>query len=104
MTVVHNHPHPLSQRYVKPSNPQILAKFGIVRIEDWDDRVAGFTWIERHQQGAFKEVEAYLYGTAPDRVLTGTAGSTDVVRCHTQSTGDLVLLHDDWLKDAEIVH
>ena len=40
MTVVHNHPHPLAMQNVKPVNPQIFQKFGMVRVEDWDDRVA----------------------------------------------------------------
>lgn len=96
MTSVHLHPHPLAQRYVKPSNSEIAKKFGIVRVEDWDDRVAGETWDDRHNRGGDKAADDYA-------ALASPRTSYEVVRCHTQSTGDLILLHDDWLRGAEVI-
>lgn len=102
MTSVHKEPHPLAQKYVKPNNPQIARKFGIVRIEDWDDRVAGDTWVDRHARGGSPESDQYdelsrQYGAESWQRVE------DVVRCHTQSTGELVLLHHDWLKDGQVI-
>lgn len=102
MTAVHNQPHPLAQKYVKPSNPQIAKKFGIVRVEDWDDRVSNRTWIERNMQGGFPEVDAYT-ATTHLPGLTATPVDAQVVRCHTQSTGETVLLHSDWLEGAQVI-
>lgn len=101
MTSVHNEPHPLAHRYVQPSNEAIAKKFGIVRVEDWDDRVAGSLWNERGNQGGHKDVERYV-----EDMISFNAPlqeRNEVVRCHTQSTGELVLLHDAWLKDSLII-
>jgi len=102
MTAVHNHPHPLAQKYVLPTNPQIAKKFGVVRVEDWDDRVAGATWIERQMRGSAKEADDYV-STSHLPGLTTTPTDAEVVRCHTQSTGELVLLHHDWLEGAKVI-
>lgn len=102
MTVVHNHPHPLSQRYVKPSNNEIAKKFGIVRVEDWDDRVSGITWLEQARRGGYPQAEQYRT-RARNATSRVSLDSLEVVRCHTQSTGELVYLHDDWLKDAQVI-
>lgn len=102
MPVVHNQPHPLSQRYVLSANSQIARKFGVVRVEDWDDRVAGATWAERNRQGGFPEVTKYVDLTGSPS-LAHTPADTAVVRCHTQSTGETVLLHDDWLQGAQVI-
>lgn len=102
MTSVHNEPHPLAQKYVRPSNPQIARKFGIVRVEDWDDRVSGSTWVERNIQGGHPEVDSYL-NTSHLPGLTATPVDAQVVRCHTQSTGETVLLHHDWLVGAQVI-
>lgn len=102
MTAVHNEPHPLAQKYVRPSNPQIAKKFGIVRIEDWDDRVSGRTWLERNLQGGHPEVDTYMV-TANTPGVSPTPTDAQVVRCHTQSTGETVLLHDDWLVGAQVI-
>lgn len=102
MTAVHSHPHPLAQRYVKPSNVEIAKKFGIVRVEDWDDRVGGDTWMDRHARGGDKAADSYAVSSNP--VPPSRSDKVDeVVRCHTQSTGELVLLHNDWLKDGQII-
>lgn len=101
MTVVHNTPHPKAMQVLTPKNPQIAAKFGQVRVEDWDDRVAGFTAFERHARGGFPETNGYF--ASKDEVQTSTAerilydDSLQIVRCHSTRTGELVLLHDDWL-------
>lgn len=101
MTVVHNEPHPLAQKYVKPSNAEISRKFGIVRVEDWDDRVGGDPWLDRYLRGGFPEADQYEQ--LHNQVSPIPMAMLEVVRCHTQSTGELVLLHDDWLKDAQII-
>jgi hypothetical protein len=93
MTVVHNNPHPLAMKVLVPKNEEIAKKFGEVRIEDWDDRVAGSTWRERAQRGT--EVDAYTNETVD--LVPGTASDFEVVRCHSTATGELILLHDDWL-------
>lgn len=105
MTSVHTTPHPLAQKYVKPNNPEIAKKFGIVRIEDWDDRIAGDTWPTLRERGS-APVESYvdtLNNTAHDTSVLAPAILFEVVRCHTQSTGELVLLHHDWLKDGQVI-
>lgn len=102
MTAVHNEPHPMAQQYVLPSNPEIAKKFGAVRIEDWDDRIAENTWLimrVRGNQDASSYAELASSMQAP---MTGLA-ACEVVRCHTQRTGELVLLHDDWLKGAQVI-
>lgn len=96
MTVVHNHPHPKAMTVVKPSNEEIFKKFGMVRIEDWDDRIHGTTWQERLSRGSHSEASAYL----SDKTNTGTPRDmvNEVVACHTITTGERVLLHNDWLQ------
>lgn len=102
MTAIHNEPHPLAQKYVNPGNPQIAKKFGIVRVEDWDDRVAGETWVDRHARGGFPEADQY--DEVSRRIHPDSWGDMyKVVRCHTQSTGELVLLHDDWVKSGQVI-
>jgi hypothetical protein len=105
MTVVHNQPHPMAMKYVVPSNPNIAAKFGIVRIEDWHDRIRQETWIQLVQHGD-QESTAYasrasVAGNVPPSTYPAML---DVVLCHTQTTGEVVLLHDDWLQGAQIIH
>lgn len=105
MTSVHTEPHPLAQRYVKPNNPEILKKFGIVRIEDWDDRVSGDTWPTLRERGS-ASVERYvdtLNHVAHDTSVLAPAILCEVVRCHTQSTGELVLLHDAWVRTGQVI-
>lgn len=100
MTVVHNHQHPLAHQVVEPVNTSILAKFGKVRIEDWDDRVAGLTWAEQLHQGTYPQAFSYTDESYLQQVsggLSDAAPRFDVVRCHTLTTGELVLLHNDWL-------
>lgn len=102
MTAVHNTPHPLAQKYVKPSNVEITKKFGIVRIEDWNDRIEGDSWLTLRHRG-LAHVDRYTtLAQSLQAPMTGLACDA-IVRCHTQSTGDLVLLHDDWLKDAQVI-
>ena len=98
MSVVHNHPHPLAMTVVTPTNREIFKKFGKVRIEDWDDRVAGETWQQRFVRGNARSVNSYII----DKTDLGTPQNTvnEVVRCHTLTTGELVLLHDDWLPQS----
>lgn len=104
MTSVHNEPHPLAQRYIKPNNPEIASKFGVVRIEDWDDRISGYPWPVLRDQGANSSVESYVAQVnATDRSVLAPAALFDVVRCHTQSTGELVLLHDEWVKTGKVI-
>jgi hypothetical protein len=105
MTSVHKEPHPLAQRYIKPSNVAIAKKFGIVRIEDWDDRVSGDTWVSLRERGN-ASAEQYvdsLNNTARDTSVLVPEILFEVVRCHTQSTGELVLLHHDWLKNGQVI-
>lgn len=100
MTVVHNHPHPLAHQVVDPTNPAILAKFGRVRVEDWDDRVAGLTWAEQLHQGNYQQANIYSEDQYLQQLSGGLSAASprfDVVRCHTLTTGELVLLHNDWL-------
>jgi hypothetical protein len=98
MTVVHNTPHRFHMQVVTPSNPQILKKFGKVRVEDWDDRVAGgVTWDQRQARGGYHETEVYVAQKAATNPTVPVAEALNVVRCHTLDTGELVLLHDDWL-------
>lgn len=94
--VVHPNRHPRAEEVLVPSNPEIAKKFGEIRVEDWDDRVAGATWRERHSHGGFPEVLRFL-GTTNEGDLGHTPADADVVRCHSTTTGDLVLLHNDWL-------
>lgn len=101
MTVIHPHPHPLAMTVVVPANEEIRKKFGVVRVEDWDDRVAGLTWHERHSvQGTFPEAAAYA--EHKERISTPLQSRNEVVRCHTITTGELVLLHDDWLPSCDV--
>ena len=100
MTVVHPHPHPLAQQVVEPINPQILAKFGKVRVEDWDDRISGSTVAEHVSRGS--KIWYGAYQDARDAVGVSPASPiTAVVRSHSVRTGSVVLLHDDWLRTAE---
>lgn len=110
MTVVHQHPHPLAMRVVSPTNSFILKKFGMVRVEDWDDRVSGVTFTEKLKRGTFFEAECANQDLDSPEVAEGCSkvlkmpSSTwedDFVRCHSTTTGDLILLHDDWLPTPE---
>ena len=103
MTSVHTEPHRLAQKYVKPSSTEILKKYGIVRVEDWDDRVSGDVWTTLREQGN-GDVERYVelvhqMGTS----VLAPLSIFQVVRCHLQSTGDVVLLHDEWLTEAQVI-
>lgn len=89
MTVVHNHPHPKAHQVVKPSNPEILKKFGMVRIEDWSDRILQLTW---------RELVGRNYAPAMEQNLLTAVADDQIVACHTLTTGERVLLHDDWLQ------
>lgn len=102
LAAVHNEPHPLALKYVKPNNQAIAKKFGVVRIEDWDDRVAGLPWTEQIERHNFPQAEQYR-SRAQYEAHKAPLGSLEVVRCHTQSTGELVLLHHDWVKDGEVI-
>lgn len=102
MTSVHNEPHPLAQKYVIPSNKEIAKKFGTVRVEDWDDRVAGLPWTEQVERHGYPQAEQYHARAQYDGHKASLA-SLEVVRCHTQSTGELVLLHHDWVKDGQVI-
>jgi hypothetical protein len=102
MTSIHTHPHPLAQKYVRPNNTAIASKFGIVRIEDWDDRIGGDTWMDRHARGGDKAADSYAMSGNPVPPSSKSLIS-EVVRCHTQSTGELVLLHNDWVKDGQVI-
>lgn len=102
MTSVHNEPHPLAQKYVRPSNVEIAKKFGIVRIEDWNDRIEGDSWLHLRSRG-LTHVDRYTtLAQSLHAPLTGLA-CDEIVRCHMQSTGDLVLLHNDWLANAQVI-
>lgn len=95
MAVVHNQPHPKAHQVVKPSNAEIFKTFGMVRIEDWSDRIMQGTWMELQNRSA---VAQKYVGT---KNLPGTGSvpaDNQVVACHTLSTGERVLLHDDWLQ------
>lgn len=70
MIVVHPNPHPLATQIVNPSSESVYGKFGIVRVEDWEDRVSGTPYSDN--------VNVF-------------------VRCHSILTGEMILLHDDWL-------
>jgi hypothetical protein len=95
MTVVHNSPHPLAMEVVIPANTEIAKKFGEVRIEDWEDRVAGLTWTEQYVRSV---PSTRAYEESVWDAKTGTVSSLHaVVRCHSTATGELILLHDDWL-------
>lgn len=102
MTSVHTERHPLAERYVKPSNAAILKKFGIVRVEDWADRVDGETWPTLRTRGS-AQIERYVELAHAQNAPMGPGNLLEVVRCHLQSTGDLVLLHDEWIKNGVIV-
>jgi hypothetical protein len=104
MSVVHPQPHPRQFEVFVPANPEIARKYGQVRVEDWDDRVAGEAWIERlsHRGSeAFPEAMGYMRTRDEVHAATGfspaSANHTEIVRCHATATGELVLLHDDWL-------
>lgn len=106
MTVAHNHPHPLAQKVVEPSNAEILKKFGTVRVEDWNDRVTGLLWTEIAQRGNYSEVSEYPISALAAQKGRGPVSAThDVVRCHSVTTGEVVLLHNDWLpSDQDVPH
>lgn len=105
MASVHNEPHPLAHKYVVPSNKEIAKKFGVVRVEDWDDRIAGDTWMTLRERGE-PSVERYvdLVNTIRSQSpVLAPAVLNEVVRCHTQSTGEMVRLHDAWLEGAQVI-
>jgi hypothetical protein len=98
MTVVHNQPHPQAMTVVTPSNTAIFQKYGKLRIEDWDDRIAGLTWseqINRSPAGAAAVYSAQL--KQPSTPVSPTSSNFSVLRCHQLSTGTVVLIHTDWL-------
>jgi hypothetical protein len=104
MVAHHPHPHPRAQEVLIPSNSKVAEKFGQVRVEDWDDRVAGDAWAERlAHRGADAFPETMGYMRTRDQVHAATGASpaaaehTEIVRCHSTRTGELILLHDDWL-------
>jgi hypothetical protein len=99
MTVVHAHPHPLAQKIITPANEAIASKFGKVRVEDWDDRVAGRTWLEQNLSGGTPATSTYAV-TKHDVPVSDALSVLAVVRCHSTHTGEVVLLHDDWLLKA----
>lgn len=94
MSVVHPHPHPKAGQTVTPSNPAVAAKFGKVLIVDWDDRVAQYTWEQQASRPNFPQAQAYKSNAT---AYAAPAGD-EVVRCYTQSHGEIVLLHDTWLQ------
>lgn len=101
--MVHPHPHPKAMQVLTPSNPEIAKKFGQVRVEDWDDRVAQMTWTEKLVHGQESFPEAHTYKKSLEGVPESTAAivandaTMEVVRCHSTCTGELILLHNDWL-------
>lgn len=101
MTVVHPHPHPSAMKTVQITNPQVAKKFGDrVYLVDWDDRVAGSTWAERVANGGSPEAATYQesqYNALVTGDLGEASGRLEVVRCHDLTTGELILLHDDWI-------
>lgn len=98
VTVIHPHPHPLAMKVVTPKNVEIFKKFGNVRVEDWDDRVSGLTWHEKVSRGNFPEANYYKQSAEfGSTAVPASSAAMAVVRCHTTSTGELVLLHNDWL-------
>lgn len=104
MPAHHLQPHPRQFEVFFPANPEIAKKYGQIRVEDWDDRVAGETWADRlAHRGADAFPEAMGYMRTRDQVHAATGHSpaatthTEIVRCHSTTTGELVLLHDDWL-------
>jgi hypothetical protein len=100
MTVIHPHPHPLAMRVVTPTNPEILRVYGKVRVEDWDDRVSGYVLSEHLRRGGNKAVNQYvkrIEGGETNVPLSSHHSS--IVRCHTMRSGDMILLHDDWLPE-----
>lgn len=96
MTVVHPHPHPRTMCTVQITNPEVAKKFGQkVYVVDWDDRVSGETWAERMTHGGSPEAAAYV--SLSTAVTPDANPDNDVVRCHDLTTGELILLHDDWI-------
>lgn len=95
--VVHPHPHPKQFEVLLPSNPEIAKKFGQVRVEDWDDRVRGETWTTALQHSAPDEVAKYVKNATGKGPSVHGEHTNEVVRCHSTATGELILLHDDWL-------
>jgi hypothetical protein len=102
VTVAHNDRHPLAGKWVIPSNGAIYSKFGVVLVEDWSDRLAQATWPELLERGDQHAVD-YKNLAVSQGASTTDANKLQVVRCHTQTTGELALLHDDWLKNAQVV-
>jgi hypothetical protein len=96
MSVSHNHPHPKFGQVVTPSNVEIAKKYGRVHIIDWDDRVSGLTISEQNGRGGYPQAEKYTAYATMEKV-SPLSSSLDIVRCYTVGTGELVLLHNDWL-------
>jgi hypothetical protein len=100
MTVIHPHPHPLAMRVVTPTNPEILRVYGKVRVEDWDDRISGYVLSEHLRRGGNEAIQQYVKRVEDKKTQATLPGPhSSIVRCHTMRTGDMILLHDDWLPE-----
>lgn len=97
MTVVHNDRHPRAEEVLVPSNEEIAKKFGEVRVEDWEDRVRGETWTESYSRRSSAEIAQYVSDAIGKGPGVHGDGTHEVVRCHSTRTGDLILLHNEWL-------
>lgn len=97
MTVVHPHPHPRTMCTVQITNPEVAKKFGQkVYVVDWDDRITGETWNVLASRGV-KPEDGYAVIAAQYQAPISPGQTLDVVRCHDLTTGELILLHDDWI-------
>lgn len=94
---VHPEPHPRAHEVLIPSNPEIAKKFGQVRVEDWDDRVRGESWTETFNRRSTQEVTRYIQSAVGKGPEIHGEGTNEVVRCHSTTSGELILLHDTWL-------
>lgn len=102
MTVIHPHPHRLAMKVVLPSNYEIARTYGKVRVEDWDDRVSGQILTEHLRRGGQEAHEFYKRRLDdPETPVEPAAPALAIVRCHTLTDGQMILLHDDWLPSLE---
>jgi hypothetical protein len=98
MTTIHQHPHPLAGQKLASSNPEMAQRYGKLHVIDWDDRVAGTTWQERRSRaGVFPEVVTYAMNRQELLTASVLENENAVVRTHSCSSGDLILMHTDWL-------